>query len=265
MSTPLRFDANLKWLFTEVPFLERFDRAAEAGFSGVEYASPYEYQAADLRKRLADAGLQQILINTPAGPDGSATRNGTACVPGFERQFREDTHRALDYASELSSPFVHLMAGVRPADVDETRSFATYVNNVSWAADRARESGVRLLLEAINKRDTPGFGLDSMETAAAVAQTVGLDAVGVMFDVYHAQVDRGNLTDRFDALLPSIGHVQIADNPGRHEPGTGEIGYTYLFEHIAHSTYSGWIGCEYAPRGETTSGLAWIAEIGKVG
>jgi hydroxypyruvate isomerase len=261
MSGRLRFDANLKWLFTEVPFLERFDEAAKAGFTAVEYAAPYDYSAGELRRRLDDAGLHQILINTPSGPDGSPTRNGAACVPGAEREFREGVVKALDYATELGAPLVHLMAGVRPAEVDEDRSFATLVLNVGWAAEQARTCGVRLVLEAINKRDVPGFGLASMEAAATVAEVVGNDAVSVLFDIYHAQVDRGDLALRLDALLPCVGHIQVADNPGRHEPGTGEIAYPFIFEKIADSGYPGWIGCEYAPLGDTLQGLGWLTQI----
>ena len=258
MNAPLRFDANLKWLFTEVPFLERFDKAAEAGFSAVEYASPYEYSASELNRRLLDAGVRQILINTPAGSPGTPSQNGSACIPGLESDFRQDVSRALDYASALGAPLIHLMAGVRPPDIAAERSFATYVLNVGWAAERARAAGVRLVLEAINKRDVPRFGLDSMETAAVVAEQVGLDAVGVLFDIYHAQVDRGDLATRLATLLPFVGHIQVADNPGRHEPGTGEIAYPFLFDLIQRSSYDGWIGCEYAPLTDTVSGLNWL-------
>ena len=261
MSRRLKFDANLKWLFTERPFLERFDAAAAAGFTAVEFASPYEYSAIDLRRRLDDAGLQQILINTPAGPDGSATKNGAACIPGAEVEFRDGVTLALEYATQLGAGLIHVMAGIRPAEVTEHDSFDTFVANIGWAADQARSAGVRLVLEAINKRDTPGFGLASMEVAASVAELIGLDAVGVLFDVYHAQVDRGDITTRFANLLPSIGHVQVADNPGRHEPGTGEVAYGYLFGQIARSGYSGWIGCEYTPARETVEGLSWMTDL----
>jgi hydroxypyruvate isomerase len=261
MTERLRFDANLKWLFTERPFLERFDAAAAAGFSAVEFASPYEYPASDLRRRLNDAGLKQILINTPAGAEGSPTRQGAAAVPGAEQEYREGLMRALEYATELGAGLVHAMAGIRPADVTRERSFATLVANVAWSAEQAHGTGVRLVLEAINKRDSPGFGLESMETAATVADIVGVENVGILFDVYHAQVDRGDVVTRFLQLLPNIAHVQVADNPGRHEPGSGEIGYSFVFDQIAASGYLGWIGCEYAPAAETELGLSWIHDL----
>lgn len=257
-SGPVRLAANLKWMFTEVPFAERFDAAAEAGFTAVEFASPYELAPAEVRRLLDDSGLTQILINTPAGAPGSPTASGAAYVPGAEQEFREGLLRALDYADVLGAGVVHAMAGITPADADADAAFATYVSNISWAAEQARGTGVRLALEAINKRDQPGYGLASMETAAAVAQEVDPEVVGVLFDVYHAQVDRGNLIERFEQLRPLIAHVQIADNPGRGEPGTGEIAYERVLARIAQSGYPGWIGCEYAPVAGTRDGLSWI-------
>ena len=257
-SGSVRLAANLKWMFTEVPFAERFDAAAEAGFTAVEFASPYELTPAEVRRLLDDAGLAQILINTPAGAPGSATASGAAYVPGAEQEFRDGVLRALEYADVLGARVVHAMAGIRPAEADIDAAFATYVSNISWAAEQARGTGVRLVLEAINKRDQPGYGLASMETAAAVAQAVDPAVVGVLFDVYHAQVDRGNVIERFERLHPLVAHVQIADNPGRGEPGTGEIAYERVLARIAQSGYAGWIGCEYAPFAGTREGLSWI-------
>ncbi|MDQ0727632.1 hydroxypyruvate isomerase family protein [Microbacterium sp. W4I20] len=257
----VRLAANLKWMFTEVPFVERFAAAAEAGFTAVEFASPYELAPAEVRRLLDDAGLAQILINTPAGPAGSPTASGAAYVPGARQEFRDGVLRALEYAGALDARVVHVMAGIRPAEVDADLAFATYVSNISWAAEQARGTGVRLALEAINKRDQPGYGLASMETAAAVAQAVDPEVVGVLFDVYHAQVDRGNVIERFERLHPLIAHVQIADNPGRGEPGTGEIAYERVLARIARSGYAGWIGCEYAPVAGTRDGLSWLERI----
>lgn len=257
----VRLAANLKWMFTEVPFVERFAAAAEAGFTAVEFASPYELAPAEVRRLLDDAGLAQILINTPAGAAGSPTAFGAAYVPGARQEFRDGVLRALDYAGALDARVVHVMAGIKPAEVDADLGFATYVSNVSWAAEQARGTGVRLALEAINKRDQPGYGLPSMETAAAVAEAVDPESVGVLFDVYHAQVDRGNVIERFERLHPLIAHVQIADNPGRGEPGTGEIAYGRVLAGIAQSGYAGWIGCEYAPVAGTRDGLSWIERI----
>ena len=257
----LKLAANLKWLYTELPFLERFAAAAHSGFTAVEYASPYEFAPDELNMRLDDFGLAQVLINTPAGPAGSPTQNGAAAVRGAETEFRDGFKKALDYAVALDARIIHVMAGVRPIGVTEADAMALYGDNIAWAAAHAEPTGVRLVLEAINKRDVPGFAVPSFEVAADVAATVNRDVVGILFDVYHAQVDRGNLIERFHALKPLIGHIQVADNPGRHEPGTGEIGYTNVLRSIAAAGYDGWIGCEYRPIADTASGLAWIDEL----
>jgi hydroxypyruvate isomerase len=258
----LRLAANLKWLFTELPFLERFDAAADAGFTGVEYASPYEFDSAELKRRLTDAGLTQVLINTPAGPSGSPTQNGAAAVAGAEDEFRDGVQRALEYATALDARLVHIMAGVRPSGVSASDTVSLYTENIAWAAEQAEATGLGLVLEAINKRDVPGFAVESFEAAADVARTVNPNVVGVLFDVYHAQVDRGNLIERFNDLHPFISHVQVADNPGRGEPGTGEIAYPNVLSSIVRAGYTGWIGCEYRPATNTIDGLTWIESIG---
>ncbi|MFF2050545.1 hydroxypyruvate isomerase family protein [Leifsonia sp. NPDC058194] len=260
---PVRLAANLKWLFTELPFEQRFDAAAEAGFTGVEFASPYSLPAETVRGLLDAAGLEQVLINTPAGPAGSPTAMGAAYVPGAQQEFREGVRLALEYAAVLGTSVIHVMSGLRPAEADAEHAFATYVANIGWAAEQARGTGVRIALEAINKRDQPRYGLATMETAAAVAEAVDPETVGVLFDVYHAQVDGGNLIERFERLLPFIAHIQIADNPGRGEPGTGEIAYDRVLARIAASTYDGWIGCEYGPVADTRAGLAWTERIAR--
>lgn len=262
-SGSVRLAANLKWMYTEVPFEQRFDAAAASGFTGVEFASPYDLPAEQIRRMLDQAGLEQALINTPAGPAGSATVMGAAYVPGARDEFRAGVHSALEYATVLGAPVIHVMAGLRPADADADLAFATYVTNIGWAAEQARGAGIRIVLEAINKRDQPNYGLRAMETAAAVAEAVDPTTVGVLFDVYHAQVDRGNVIERFERLLPLVGHIQIADNPGRGEPGTGEIAYDRVLARIAASDYSGWIGCEYAPVAGTDEGLGWTERITK--
>lgn len=257
----IRLAANLKWMYTEVPFEQRFDAAAASGFTGVEFSSPYDLPAERIRRLLDHAGLKLVLINTPAGATCSATIMGAAYVPGARDEFRAGVRSAVEYATVLGTPIIHVMAGLRPAEADPDLAFATYVANIGWAAEQARSAGIRIVLEAINKRDQPSYGLHSMETAAAVAEAVDPDTVGVLFDVYHAQVDRGNVIERFEDLLPRIGHIQIADNPGRGEPGTGEIAYGRVLARIAASDYSGWIGCEYGPVAETTEGLAWMERI----
>ncbi|MBF8189398.1 TIM barrel protein [Nonomuraea sp. K274] len=261
MPSELRFDANLKWLFTELPFERRFDAAAAAGFLAVEYASPYEHDPAALNRRLKDAGLEQILINTPAGAPGTPGRSGYACIPGQVAEFRDGVSRALEYAVALGSDFVHVMGGLRPAGVSRDRAFARFVTNIAWAAEQARGTGVRLLLEAQNNRDAPGFILDTQAQAAAVVDAVDADNVGIMFDAYHAQIDEGDLVTKIAELAPYTWHYQVADPPSRHEPGTGEIGWPAVFRAIGDTGYTGWIGCEYRPAGATTDGLGWIEEL----
>jgi hydroxypyruvate isomerase len=257
----LKFAANVKWMYTDVPFEARFDAAAASGFTGVEIAAPYVLPARRLRELLDAAGLSPALINTPAGPPGSRTAMGAGFAPDARTDFRVGVQVALEYAIVLGSPVIHVMAGLRSPDVDVDLAFATYVMNVEWAAERAREAGVRIVLEAINKRDQPHYGLASMETAAAVAQAIDPETVGVLFDVYHAQIDGGNIMERLARMRPVVTHVQIADNPGRGEPGSGEIAYERVLPWMAKSGYSGWVGCEYDPIGDTHTGLSWTERI----
>lgn len=259
----LRFAANLKWLFTEVPFVERFDAAARAGFAAVEYASPYEYEARRLRALLDDAGLDQILINTPMGPAGSPTRSGYACLPDLVGEYRAGVLRGLEYATALDAKFLHVVAGIVPEGVSTERAFARYVANIAWAAEQARGTGIRLLLEAQNKRDAPGFVLASQARAAAVVEAAGQDVVGQLLDFYHVQITEGDLVRTFEKHRDTVLHLQIADVPERHEPGTGEIAYPTLFRVIESSGYDGWIGCEYQPATDTEAGLTWMKELVK--
>lgn len=259
--TALRFDANLKWLFTEHPFEERFDAAARAGFRGVEFPAPYAYAPERLVDLLRQSGLAQVLVNTPMGPAGSPTRQGLACVPGADESFREGVLEGLRYATALGAPFLHVVAGIVPEGVARDRAFALYQDNIGWAAEQARGTGIRLLLEPQNKRDVPGFVLDTQAQAAAVVDAVGRDAVGLLMDFYHAQIDEGDLITTYLAHGEQIAHIQIADPPGRHEPGTGEIAFDRIFATIAESGYDGWIGCEYQPLTDTVSGLDWMKGV----
>ena len=252
-----RFCANLKWLFTEFPFLDRFDAAAKAGFVAVEYASPYEFPAAELRARLASCGLQQVLINTPTGDSTQGGGSGFACLPGRREEFRDGIKKALDYAAALDCPLVHVMAGIQPTGVSHDSAAAVYAANLAWAADETRSSNVRLVLEAINQRDVPNFFLRSQEQAAALVEAIGRDRLGLQFDIYHCQVAQGDVTRRMETLMPVIAHMQLADVPGRNEPGTGEIAWDYVFKRIDGLGYQGWIGCEYRPLTDTVAGLGW--------
>ncbi|WP_396916326.1 hydroxypyruvate isomerase family protein [Mycolicibacterium sp.] len=262
MTAPLKFCANLKWLFTEVPFEARFTAAAEAGFAAVEYASPYPYPPAVLHGLLRDAGLTQILINTPTASPGSPGDAGTAGLPGAERVFRSDIHRALDYAGALDCRLVHVMSGTRPAGLSRDRVFGTLLDNLSWAAEQAAQGGVRLVIEAINHGDRPGYLLETQEEAAAVVEAIDTDHLGVLFDVYHCAVTQGDVVTRLQTLDPWIFHVQVADIPQRGEPGTGEMKWEPIFEQLRRSRHDRWIGCEYQPTVSTALGLDWLAKFG---
>jgi hydroxypyruvate isomerase len=256
-----RLCANLGFLFGEVPFLDRFDAAARAGFKGVEFASPYEYPAAELRTRLKDAGLGLVLINSPAG-NRAAGERGFACLPGRVDTFRDGVSQALDYAVALDCKLIHVMAGVPPADLAYDTAAALYAANLAWAGERALAAGVKLVIEPLNPRDAPGYFLRTQEQGAAIVTAIGHDRIGLQFDIYHCQTAQGDVTTRLETLLPVIDHMQLADVPGRHEPGSGEIGWEYVFRRIDELGYSGWIGCEYTPLGDTVEGLAWRRRYG---
>jgi hydroxypyruvate isomerase len=256
----LRFCANLGFLFGEVPFLDRFEAAARAGFT-VEYGTPYEYPAAELRSRLEAAGLSMVLINSPAG-NRAAGERGFACVPGRLGAFRDSVSQALDYATALDCRLVHVMAGVPPQDVPYDTAAALYAANLAWAAERAYSAGVKLVIEPLNTRDAPGYLLRTQEQGAAIVAAIGRDRVGLQFDIYHCQTAQGDVTTCLAGLMPAIDHMQLADVPDRHEPGTGEIGWGYVFRRIDELGYAGWIGCEYKPLGDTVEGLAWRKRYG---
>jgi len=256
-----RLGANIGFLFVEMPFLDRFEAAARAGFAGVEFASPYEYSAAELRARLQANGLSLVLINSPAGNRATGER-GFACLPGRGDTFRDGLNQALDYATALDCKLIHVMAGMPPADLPYDTALALYAVNLAWAAERAMAAGVKLTIEPLNPRDNPGYLLNLQEQGAAIVAAIGRDRIGLQFDIYHCQTAQGDVMRRLEKLLPFIDHMQLADVPGRHEPGTGEIGWEYVFRRIDELGYAGWIGCEYAPLGDTAEGLAWRQRYG---
>lgn len=258
---PLRFDANLQWLFTELPFEQRFEAAARAGFAAVEYANPYDHTPGRLRRWLADAGLRQVLINTPMGKQGTPGERGYACLPGEVATFRAGVLKALDYATALDAPLVHVVGGVVPDGISLQRGFAQYVANIAWAAEQAQGTNVQLVLEVQNKRDAPRFVLADQEQAAAVVRAVDSDRVRLLMDFYHLQIDEGNLIETYRRHQPIVRHLQVADVPARNEPGSGEINYQNVFAAVARSGYDGWIGCEYQPAADTMSGLAWLSRL----
>jgi hydroxypyruvate isomerase len=256
-----RFCVNIGFLFPEMPFLDRFEAAARVGFTAVEFASPYEYPAAELRARLQANGLSLVLINSPAG-DRAAGERGFACLPGRTDIFRDGISQALDYATALDGKLIHVMAGVPPADLPYDTALALYAINLAWAAEKAKAAGIGLVIEPLNPRDAPGYLLNTQEQGAAIVEAIGRDRIALQFDIYHCQTAQGDVATRLEKLLPVIGHMQLADVPGRHEPGTGEIGWEFLFRRIDELGYQGWIGCEYAPLGDTVEGLTWRQRYG---
>jgi len=248
--------ANLSTLFTELPFLERFAAAAKAGFRAVEYQYPYDWQPADLAAAARDARVEVVLHNMPQG-DAQRGERGTACLTGREQRFRDDLERAIEYARVARCPNLHLMAGVVPEGVDRAMLHATYVSNLKQAARRLAREGMRALIEPLSERTVANCFLRSSAQAAQVLDDVAADNVRIQYDLFHMQILEGNLAATIGRLLPCIGHLQIADVPGRDEPGSGEINFEFLLRHIDALGYSGWVGCEYNPRGDTLEGLKW--------
>lgn len=253
--------ANLSMMFNEVPFLDRFDAAARAGFTAVEFLFPYEWPAAELKRRLDANGLTQALFNMPPG-DWAAGERGLASLPGRVAEFRDNVAKALDYAAILDCKLIHCMAGIPPAGTHPVTAAALFASNVAWAAEQAHAAGRRLALEPINHRDMPGYHLNTMAQGAAVVDALGIDRVGLQFDVYHCQTTEGDVTKRMEALFDRIVHMQIADVPARNEPGTGEIGWEFVFRRMDELGYAGFVGCEYRPKGDTVAGLGWRARFG---
>ncbi len=251
-----RFAANLSMLFTEHPFLDRFAPAAKAGFKAVEFLFPYDHTAAEIRQRLDDHGLSLVLHNLPAG-DWNAGERGIACHPTRVDEFRAGVARGIEYAQALGVGQLNCLAGKAPAGVAESVLRETFVGNLAFAAAQLKSAGLRLLIEPINTFDIPGFYLNRTAQAVEILAQVGADNAFVQYDIYHAQRMEGELAATMEKYLPQIGHIQLADNPGRNEPGSGEINYRFLFEHLDRIGYAGWIGCEYKPATTTEAGLGW--------
>jgi hydroxypyruvate isomerase len=255
------FAANLSFLWTELPFLERFAAAHDAGFSRVEYMFPYEYPAGEIRARLEHAGLQQALFNLPAG-DWAAGDRGIASDPARVDEFRAGVERAVEYARELGVGQLNCLAGLRLDGVDPGRQRATLVDNVRHAARRLGDEGRRLLVEPVNTFDVPGYLAPTTADVLGVLDEVGEPGVLLQFDAYHVQRMEGDPTRRLAMLLDRVGHVQIADHPGRHQPGTGEIDFPALFALLDRAGYAGCVGLEYVPTPTTAESLGWLSEPG---
>ena len=254
-----RFAANLSMMYVEHAFLDRFAAAAADGFAAVEFPFPYEWPAATLASTLREHGLQQVLFNAPPG-DFSKGERGIGCLPGREAEFRSGFERALDYAAAFGCQRLHLMAGLVPPGSDREALRATYLGNLAWAAQKADDAKVDVLIEPINTRDIPGYFLNRQDEAHAVLAEVGSARLKVQMDLYHCQIVEGDVAVKLRQYLPGggVGHLQIAGVPARHEPDVGELNYPYLFDVIDELGYEGWIGCEYRPAAATSSGLGWL-------
>ena len=256
----LRFSANLSFLFTERDFLERFAAARSAGFDAVEFHFPYAYTPATLAEVVLTSGVDVVLFNLPAG-NWEGGERGIACHPDRVAEFQEGVGRAVEYAHALGCPRINCLAGVTPAGVATAQARKTLIENLRFAASVFQREGLQLLIEPLNTRDTPGFFLSTTREALAIMDAVGHENICLQYDVYHAQVMEGDLACTLAAHLPRIGHIQIADNPGRHEPGTGEINFPFLFSHLQSLGYDGYIGCEYRPSAaceKSEASLGWM-------
>lgn len=252
-----RFAANLTMLFTEVPFLERFALAKIGGFKAVEFLFPYAFDVNDIQAALDRNALKLILHNLPAG-DWDAGERGIACLPERVAEFRSGVAKAIDYASALEVPQLNCLAGKAPIGVDPKLLHDTFVSNLQYAASELKKAGLKLLIEPINTFDIPGFYLSKTEQGIAILDAVGADNAFLQYDIYHAQRMEGELGNTIQKYFSRIGHIQLADNPGRNEPGTGEINYAYLFDLLDRLGYAGYIGCEYKPLKTTEAGLGWM-------
>jgi hydroxypyruvate isomerase len=248
--------ANVSMLFPQLDFLDRFAAAARAGFRYVEYQFPYDWSARELAERAREAGLEVVLHNLPAGDPAKGER-GIACLPERVHEFREGVERAIEYALAAGCPRLNCLAGIPPPGAPRARHFDTLVENLRFAAARLEGAGLALMAEACNTRSMPGYLLSTSAQALEALDAAGADNAFLQYDIFHMQIMEGDLAHRIEQLLPRIGHMQLADVPERHEPGSGEINFEFLLAHIDRIGYRGWIGCEYNPAGDTVQGLAW--------
>jgi hydroxypyruvate isomerase len=260
-----RLAANLTLMFPDLPFLDRLDAAAAAGFKGVEWMFSYDTPAEVVRGKLDALGLRSVLINAPPG-DWAGGDRGLAGLPGRVEEAKASVATAIDYARAIGCPRVHVMAGLRDVEFDRAVQIETMVMLLREASDLAAPHGITLMVEPLNRTvDMPLYLLEGSEEGMEIIDRVDRANVNLQYDVYHMQIVEGDLARTIERLLPRIGHMQIADNPGRNEPGTGEIAYRWLLPKIDAIGYDGWIGCEYRPVGDTVAGLGWAAEYLKSG
>ena len=255
-----QFAANLTMLYNEVPFLERFELAANSGFKAVEFLFPYAYEAVEIKNKLEQNQLKLVLHNLPAG-DWDAGDRGSACNPDRVEEFRAGVAKAIEYAKVLGVPQLNCLAGKMQPGISEQLLHDTFVENLQFAAAVLKKSQLKLLIEPINTFDIPGFFLSTTQQALDILSEVDADNLFVQYDIYHAQRMEGELSNTIEKNLSKIAHIQLADNPGRNEPGTGEINYPHLFKLLDRIGYQGWIGCEYKPATTTDAGLSWIQKL----
>ena len=264
-----KFAANLSMMFQEIGFLERFDAAARAGFKGVEFLFPYDHPPEAVADALERNRLTLTLFNTVPGDWGGGER-GLAALPGREQEFRAGVDKAIVYAKATKCPLLHTMAGLWPDERVKGEEWRTlgrsmelvYIDNLRWAADRAAAAGLTVVIEPINTRDIPGYFLNYTDQAMSFINRVGRSNLKLQLDLYHVQRMQGELAATVREQAGNYPHVQIAGNPGRHEPDVGEINYPYLFDLLDEIGYAGWIGCEYRPKGDTVAGLGWAKRYG---
>ena len=253
----LSFSANISMLFTEVEFPDRFASAAKAGFRAVECQFPYAYPRDLLADQLQRYELVQVLMNLPAGQWSNGDR-GIACLPGRVNEFQDGVGRAIEYAGALGCTRINCLAGVAPAEIDRDALHETFVGNLRFAASELHKRGITLLIEPLNTRDTPGFFLSTSSQALQIIGEVGADNLSLQFDVYHTRIMEHDVVSSLQGSVARTAHVQIADDPGRHEPGTGNIDFASVFRALEQANYAGWIGCEYIPSGPTEKSLEWL-------
>jgi len=255
-----QFAANLTMLFNEYPFMERFEKAAKSGFQAVEFLFPYAYSAHEIRQQLDQNNLRLVLHNFPPG-DWDAGERGIACMPDRVEEFQAGVTKAIEYATVLGVNQLNCLAGKTPEGIDPSLLRKTFIANLKYAAAALKKANIKLLIEPINTYDIPGFYLTKTEQALDILNEVDSDNLFIQYDIYHAQRMEGELSKTLERNISKIAHIQLADNPGRNEPGTGEINYAYLFKLIDRIGYAGWIGCEYKPSNQTESGLGWIKAL----
>jgi 2-dehydrotetronate isomerase len=250
-----RFAANLSMMFTEVPFLERFEAAAKVGFTAVEFLFPYDHPAEEVGRRLKANGLTQALFNLPPG-DWAAGEKGFAALPDRFADLQQSLRTALPYAEATGVKRLHLMAGI--ANRSDSKAVEQFYKSVAWAAEFFAPHGLDVVLEPINPRNVPGYFLNDFRFAADLINELQIPNLKLQFDIYHCQIIHGDVTMRLRDMMPIIGHIQIASIPSRHEPDGEELNYPFLFDELDRLGYGGFVGCEYNPRAKTADGLAWF-------